>query len=136
MSHRRARQRRAPAPPAPGHPILGTWQLSLPGSQCLETYEYRSDGTGHTLSAAEETFLEYEISATPNPRGVYLLVNAIRKSNGQPDCGGHMSPAGVAVSLYLAPLRGGFLLCFDPGLQRCIGPMRRIGSPKTAAPSS
>jgi hypothetical protein len=124
------------APPAPGHPIFGTWQLSLPGSRCVETYEYRSDGSAHTLSAAEETFIQYEISATPDPGGVYVLVNAIKKSNGQPDCSGHITPAGISVTLYLAPLRGGFLLCFDPGLQRCIGPMRRIGSPKAPPPAS
>jgi hypothetical protein len=117
------------APPSPGHPILGTWQLLLPGSRCTETYEYRPDGTAHTLSAAEETFIEYEISAAPDARGIYVLVNTIKRSNGRSDCSGHLTAVGGSVRLYLAPLRGGFLVCFDPGLQRCVGPMTRIRTP-------
>jgi len=117
------------APPAPAHPILGSWQLPIPGRHCTETYEYRADGTAHTVSAAEVTDTEYEISATPDEQGTYVVTDTIRASNGRPDCSGHITPVGTPVTLYLAPLRGGFLLCFDAALARCIGPMTRIAPP-------
>ena len=117
----------AGAPP-PGHPLLGTWELVLPGSKCVETYAYRADGTSHTVSAAEETDTDYEVAATPSPQGYYELTVTIRKSNGKPDCSGQLTPLGRPVKLYLAPLRGGFLMCFDPALQRCLGPLTRLAA--------
>jgi len=128
---------RAPAaPPAPDHPLLGTWQLSLPGSQCLETYVYRADGHAHTLSAEEETDTQYSVSATPDASGTYVLTETILSSNGKRDCSGQLTPLGRPVTLYLAPLRGWFLLCFDVALQRCLGPMTRVQArpPPAAAP--
>lgn len=123
------------SPPAPGHPLLGTWQLRLPGvSECVETYEILPDGTTHTKSAEEETVSEYEISAVPNEKGYYVFVDTVKKSNGKPDCSGRVTPVGEPVTLYLAPLRGGYLVCFDPALQRCLGPMMRIGKPPAASP--
>ena len=116
----------AAAPPPPDHPIIGTWRLWLPGSACIETYEYRADGTAHTLSAAEETDTQYEISAAPDARGVYVLKDTVKKTNGKPDCSGHLTPVAEPITLYLAPLRGGLLMCFDPALQRCIGPMLKV----------
>jgi len=114
------------APPAPAHPLIGTWQLSLPGTQCVETYEYRADGTAHTLSAEEETDTQYSVAATPDANGSYVLTETILRSNGKRDCSGQLTPLGHPVTLYLAPLRGGFLLCFDVALQRCFGPMTRV----------
>jgi hypothetical protein len=118
----------AAAPPA-GHPLVGTWELVLPGSRCVETYDYRADGTSHTLSAAEETDTDYEVAATPSAQGYYELTITIRKSNGKPDCSGQLTPLGKPITLYLAPLRGGFLMCFDPALQRCLGPITRVATP-------
>jgi hypothetical protein len=120
-------------PPPAGHPILGTWQLVLPVSKCVETYEYRADGTSHSVSAAEETDSAYEISAKPSDKGYYVLTDTITKSNAKPDCSGQITPTDKPVTLYLAPLRGGFLLCFDPALQRCLGPMMRVAAPPGAA---
>ena len=80
------------APPPAGHPLLGTWQLVLPVGKCVETYQYRSDGTSHTVSAAEETDTVYEVSATPNEHGYYVLKDTIRVTNGKPDCSGQLTP--------------------------------------------
>ena len=119
----------AATPPAPGHPVIGTWTLSLPGQNCIETYQYRADGTAHTLSAAEQTDGEYEISAQPDAQGTYVMTYTLTRSNGRPDCGGRISAPAPPVTLYLAPLRGGFLLCFDPGLAHCFGPMVKAAAP-------
>ena len=122
------------APPPAGHPILGTWQLVLPVSKCVETYQYRSDGTSHTVSAAEETDTVYEVSATPNEHGYYVLRDTIRVTNGKPDCSGQLTPTNKLATLYLAPLRGGFLVCFDAALLSCVGPMMKVAPPASAAP--
>jgi len=124
---------RAGAPPA-GHPLLGSWELVLPGSKCVETYDYRADGTSHTVSAAEHTDTDYEVAATPSAQGYYELTVTIRKSNGKPDCSGQLTPLGKPFTLYLAPLRGGFLMCFDSALQRCLGPIMRVTAPPAAKP--
>ena len=124
-----------PSPPAPQHPLIGTWQLSLPGTKCIETYEYRADGSAHTLSAEEQTDTQYTVSATPDAKGIYVLTETILRSNGKRDCSGQLTPVGRAVRLYLAPLRGGFLMCFDAALQGCVGPMTRVPArPPPAAP--
>jgi hypothetical protein len=125
---------RAGAPPPRGHPLLGTWELVLPGSKCVETYDYRADGTSHTVSAGEETDTDYQVAATPNALGYYELTVTIRKTNGKPDCSGQLTPLGKPFTLYLAPLRGGFLMCFDPALQRCLGPITRLRAAPAAAP--
>ncbi len=124
---------RAGAPP-PGHPLVGTWELVLPGAKCVETYDYRADGTSHTVSAAEETDTDYEVAAQPSALGFYELTVTLRKTNGKPDCSGQLTPLGKPFTLYLAPLRGGFLLCFDAALQRCLGPMTRVSAAAAAAP--
>jgi hypothetical protein len=124
----------AAGPPPAGHPLVGTWELVLPGSKCVETYDYRADGTSHTVSAAEETDTDYEVAATPGVQGYYELTVTIRKSNGKPDCSGQLTPLGTPFTLYLAPLRGGFLMCFDPALQRCLGPIMRVSAAPAARP--
>jgi hypothetical protein len=102
--------------------------------QCLETYEYRADGHAHTLSAEEETDTQYSVSATPGTNGAYVLTETILTSNGKRDCSGALTPLGRPLTLYLAPLRGGFLVCFDAALQRCLGPMTRVPA-RPAAPA-
>ncbi len=117
------------------HPILGTWQLAIPGTGCLETYEYRPDGTVHSVSAAEQIDSDFEVGAQPNAAGLYVLEEKITRSNGKPDCSGRITPTDKPLTLYLAPLRGGFLLCLDAGLRRCLGPMLRLTpAPAATAP--
>jgi len=123
----------AGAPPA-GHPLLGIWELVLPGSKCVETYDYRADGSSRTASAAEETVTDYQVATIPGAPGYYELTVTIRSSNGKPDCSGQLTPVGKSFTLNLAPLRGGFLMCFDPALQRCLGPITRAPAAKAASP--
>jgi hypothetical protein len=120
--------------PAPDHPLIGTWDLTIPQQHCSETYEFRADGSRHTLSAAEESDGEYVVSAQPDAHGVYTLRDTITRTNDKPDCDGrvtHLSSP-QTVTLYLAPLRGGFLMCFDAALEKCLGPMTRLAGPPPA----
>ena len=87
------------SPPAADHPLLGTWQLVLPVSKCVETYEYRADGTSHTVSAGEETDTVYEVSAMPDAHGYYVLKDTIKKTNAKPDCSGQLTPTDKPVTL-------------------------------------
>jgi hypothetical protein len=116
--------------PQPNHPIIGTWRLPVPGVTCTETWEFRPDGTAHTVSAGEETTADYAISDRPVGTGYYFLSHTVRETNGQRDCLGNLTPVGVRARLYLFPTSdGGFMLCFRPMLEHCVGPMRRIERP-------
>jgi hypothetical protein len=124
----------AASPAPPGHPLVGTWDLTVPQQHCSETYEFRADGTRHTVSAGEESDGEYEVSAQPDANGVYTLRDTLTRTNEKPDCGGQVTRITTPqlVTLYLAPLRGGFLMCFDAELEKCLGPMTRLSAPLAA----
>jgi hypothetical protein len=113
-------------PPVSGHPIVGTWQLSTPGTTCKETWEFRADGTTHNVSGTEESTSEYEIS-DELVRGYYVLTDTIKTSNGQPDCEGSSTPVGDRATLYLLPTNeGGFYLCVNPNHDHCIALIVRM----------
>jgi hypothetical protein len=117
-------------PPPPGHPILGTWRVYVYGTQCIEGWEFRADGTTHSSSGSEESLSKYEISEDPLRPGYYRLRDTITTSNGQPDCQGHVTPVGDRSTTYLAPLsKGGFKICFDLRMSNCVGEMVRASKP-------
>jgi hypothetical protein len=112
-------------PPVSGHPIVGTWHLSTPGTTCIETWQFRADGTSQNISGAEETTSEYEIS-DELVRGYYVLSDTIKTSNGQPDCEGASTPVGDKVTVYLLPTNeGGFFLCMNSNHNSCTALMVR-----------
>jgi hypothetical protein len=114
-------------PPALGHPIIGTWHLSVPGTVCQETWEFRADGTTHNVSGSEESTSEYEISDAPNAQGYYVLSDTIKEINGQPDCKGAKIPVGDRALVYLMPTTsGGFFLCMKPHHDSCTAAMVRV----------
>jgi hypothetical protein len=113
-------------PPAPGHPIIGTWTVTSVDAACTETWEFRSDGTTHNVSDSEESTSEFEISELPDPVGAYRLVDTITKTNGQPDCTGSKIPVGDRAVVYLLPITtGGFMFCTTLDGAACIGSMFR-----------
>jgi hypothetical protein len=113
-------------PPAPGHPIVGTWTVTAADAACTETWEFRSDGTTHNVSGGEESTSEYEISELPNPVGAYRLIDTITMTNGQPDCTGNKTPVGDRSVLYLLPITGGgFMFCINLDGSACIGSIVR-----------
>lgn len=117
-------------PPPPGHSIVGTWRVYVAHTECVETWEIRADGTTHNFSGSEESFSEYEVSATLTERGYYIFTDRITKTNGQPDCGGSVTPVGDLATSFLVPLSGDrFKLCIDPYLTHCPGTMTRASKP-------
>jgi hypothetical protein len=62
------------ASPAPqNHPIIGIWKISLGPTGCVETTEFKADGTIHVDSAASRNVSEFEIEDDPAGDGHYLL---------------------------------------------------------------
>ena len=70
----------APPAPAPSHPILGIWKLSLPALGCSETYRFRGDGTTLVTSAEEVSESEFRIPDQPSEKGFYKLEDRIVKA--------------------------------------------------------
>lgn len=83
------------------HPIIGTWDFKALGSGCLESSDYKTDGTGVFVSAAEQGKTRYEVSPAASPAGFYKLVDTIVENNGQPSCSGRVIPVGQKVTVYL-----------------------------------
>jgi hypothetical protein len=118
----------APQAPRADHPILGIWQIQVPGSTCVETYRFRSDGTSMVTSNHEVSENEYQIRAQPDDKGFYAWDDRIVKNNGKEDCGGEIMPVGDVVHKFLkfAPSGNLFLMCFEETMGSCIGPFRRV----------
>ncbi|MEN3278621.1 MAG: hypothetical protein V7631_4411 [Massilia sp.] len=118
----------APPAPAPNHPILGIWRLSLPELQCFETYRFRGDGTTLVTSAEEVSESEYRIPDKPSAKGFYKLEDRIVKDNGKKDCAGEIMKVGTQATNFVRfhPSGALFLMCSDETMQACIGPFERI----------
>ena len=109
------------------HPIVGTWEIRVPGTTCTETYEFRADGTKIAKSAEEVNESKFVISATPSSDGYYKLTDTVVSSNGKPDCSGQSTPVGDKVSVYLRfEEPNAFSFCPHEAADRCIGPFKRI----------
>src|SRR4051812_5542906 len=62
----------APAPPA-DHPLLGTWSWPLFGGKCVETFQYRPDGTLLGTSAEAVTEWRYTVTPQASLKGFYKV---------------------------------------------------------------
>ena len=118
----------AAAPPAPSHPILGIWKLSLPTLRCSETYRFRGDGTTLVTSAEEVSESEFSIPDKPSEKGFYKLEDRIVKDNGKQDCSGEVMQVGTRATNYLRfhPSGARFVMCQDESMEACIGPFERM----------
>jgi hypothetical protein len=118
-----------PRPPKPGHPIIGTWSLDVPGTDCEETYFMRQDGTTLVTSGEETGQSAYEIDDEPGPDGFYKSTDRVTKDNGRPDCSGGVTKVGAQVVLYIKfhPSGDMMVMCKGPSLEACIGPFYRVG---------
>jgi hypothetical protein len=118
-----------PRAPKPGHPILGTWSLEVPGTECEETYFMRQDGTSVVTSGEELGQSAYEIADAPSDKGFYKTTDRITQDNGKLDCVGKVSKIGDQVVLYIRfhPSGQMMIMCRDESLQDCIGPFYRVG---------
>ena len=116
------------APPAPNHPILGIWKLSLPELNCSETYRFRGDGTTLVTSAEEVSESEFRIHDKPSEKGFYKLEDRIVKDNGKKDCAGAIMKVGTKATNFIRFHPSGvlFLMCADESMNACIGPFERV----------
>lgn len=109
------------------HPLVGTWRIDLPGTQCYEVYTFKEDGTTSLTSGAQRAETEFEMDLQPSAKGFYKWVDKVTKDNGRPDCLGSVVELGhVAINYILVgPTRRDFLLCSEEDLDSCVGPFRR-----------
>jgi hypothetical protein len=113
---------------SPGHPIIGTWRVHVPGTQCFETNAYHVNGTQSARSATEIAESRFLISASPDSAGFYELTDTVVKSNGLPDCSGISTPIGDTVTVFVRFEEAGdaFMLCYTRSANRCVGPYTRV----------
>ena len=113
------------------HPIVGKWSWTRSDTNCTEVYEYRPDGSFNVVSGAEVASGKYEISRTPEANGFFTLKGHDLKTNGGRDC----SDAGAQAADYEKPYtvyvvfhgtQPLHLVCQEPSLERCFGPLRRV----------
>lgn len=119
---------RTPLPAS--HPLVGTWRLQVPRTQCHEIYQIKADGTTSVTSAAQAAESEFEMDLEPSPNGFYKWVDRITKDNGKPDCMGSIMEVGHVATNYLLlhPDKKRLLMCEKEDVKTCIGPLVRVGS--------
>jgi hypothetical protein len=116
------------APLRHDHPVIGTWQVTLPDGSCSETYRIRADGSTLVFSNEEVAESTFSISDQPDKDGFYEEVDTIVKDNGKLDCLGDVTEVGRAVTSYLLfhPTGDMFLMCVERRMDKCIGPFIRV----------
>jgi hypothetical protein len=116
------------APLRHDHPVIGTWQVTLPDGSCSETYRIRADGSTLVFSNEEVAESIFSISDQPDKDGFYEEVDTIVKDNGKLDCLGDVTEVGRAVTSYLLfhPTGDMFLMCVERRMDKCIGPFIRV----------
>jgi hypothetical protein len=117
--------------PAPAsHPILGQWEWTRPENKCTELYDFRADGTVPVTSGAEKTDNTYTIAPKPDASGFYRLTMKTLKDYGGKDCTDDASDsAGQETTNYVLfdPTRTMHIVCVEPKVDRCFGPLKRAG---------
>lgn len=125
-------QAAAEPPPAPAHPIVGSWSWQVFGGPCRESLQYRANGSMRASSGEALTAWTYHISATPGPKGFYKLVETTTETNGKADCSGDVvADDNVAHTRYIqfSPARDRLIVCRDESLTACFGPLTRASNP-------
>ena len=115
------------------HPLIGTWQITLPDGSCQEIYRYRSDGTTLVTSAQEVAESNFDIADQPDAEGFYKQIDTVVKDNGKRDCSGEVTKVGHKATNYLLfhPSGNMFLMCFEHDMRSCIGPFIRVHGSET-----
>ncbi len=110
--------------------IVGNWTWS-DDDGCTEVYSYESDGRFAVSSGEEEVSGTYEISSVADSNGFRLLTGRSDQNNGQPDCAGRVADEGpneFIIFINFHPSLPMHVVCQEPSLERCIGPLRRTDS--------
>lgn len=126
-------------PPAPGtsiravgeaHPLIGTWRWTRARDACVETYEFRTDGTLTVVSGRKRTENTYTVTRQPDAAGFYEMHLSVTQDLRGTDCGhtdNDDTGKGYTSFLLFEPSHGMYLSCAEPILEVCFGPLRRQG---------
>jgi hypothetical protein len=115
---------------SPTHRLYGTWSWTYSENNCTEVYNYRPDNTTVVTSGEEVAESRFNISEKPDLNGFYRMTDVVTKSNGRTGCdaepGG--TPIGHEVTIYILfrPKSEEMLICQQPSLNTCFGPLRRV----------
>lgn len=110
------------------HPIVGSWNWTLFGGKCAETFQYRANGT--MLGTSGEAVTEWIYTVTPqaSEKGFYKVVETSTRQNGKKDCSGDVvDETGTAHTRFIqfSPARDRFIVCKAESLTACFGPLSR-----------
>lgn len=112
------------------HRLYGKWAWTYETNNCTEIYEFRSDNTSIVTSGEEVGESRFTITDKPDLNGFYRMTDVVTKSNGRTGCDGEPggTPVGDEVTIYIIfhPTKGEMLICQDPSLNACFGPLRRV----------
>jgi len=112
------------------HRLYGKWTWTYSKNNCTEVYDYRPDNTSVVTSGEEMGESRFTISDKPDLNGFYRMTDEVTKSNGRTGCDGSPggTPAGHTVTIYMLfhPTKEEMLICQEPSLNTCFGPLRRI----------
>lgn len=120
------------------HRLYGKWSWTYEKNNCTEVYEYRPDNTSLVTSGEEVGESSFTIADKPDENGFYRMTDKVTKSNGRTGCdaepGG--SPVGDEVTIYIIfhPKKDEMLICLEPSLKACFGPLRRVSELRSSSP--
>jgi hypothetical protein len=81
-------------------------------------------------SGAEKTDNTYTVAASPDQNGFYRLTMKTTKDHGGRDCADDEDDStGQESTNYVTfdPSRTTHIVCIEPKVERCFGPLRRVG---------
>ena len=108
--------------------IVGKWTWTRPDIKCVETQEYRADGTLSVVSGAERSSNTYVLASEATANGFHKLTVKIVKDSGGKDCFDiDQDHTGATVTHYVMihPNGDKLMLCHEDSKDRCIGPYQR-----------
>lgn len=108
--------------------LVGTWRWMRNANKCLESFEYRADGTARVTSGKEVTTSTYKVESTSDSQARFKLSMAITGDNNEVDCAGSVDDAtGTSIESYIfvSDTTGAMVACRAPTGQDCIGPLFR-----------
>jgi hypothetical protein len=119
----------AQSPVADDHPLIGKWQWTRPVNKCTEVFDFRADGTAPVTSGDEKTENTYSISSSADRNGFYQLNMKTIKDFGGKDCGDDSSDTTGQETTHFVlfePQRTMHIVCAEPKVGRCYGPLTRM----------
>ncbi len=116
------------APPAANHPLLGVWTVKSADGQCVESYQFRANGTSVVTSGEEVSETTFEVSVKPDAKNFYKFSDKVTRGNGKKDCAGEVTQIGRSETSYLQfdPRNELVIMCKAASLDACFGPLRRV----------